>query len=334
MRCTASAATSAGPTTRPIGSVARSSSRRASSSSPRSDADSGVSTKPAAIRLTRTGASSSARFAVSAGSAAVAAETSPRPTAGLRPPVPPMNSSVPPGRTLAAPLRATPSHQHGCSLEPAARLVEVHLGQRRVVRAAGGDQHVVDRARQPAKNASSAAESVASKAARAPRADSPAALLQPLGIAAGEDDVGALGAGAAGRLEPDAGAAADHDDGLPAQLRLAGHSCSPPVRPPSAGRRRPACAAPRSPAQRLQRRDVDLREGRERLDRVAQHVERDVRADGQRRLLQPLARLGPERVGAGQPLAVAEQRQEAVATRRRRACRWRSSAPPTAARWR
>ena len=67
MRCTASAATSAGPTTRPIGSVARSSSRRASSSSPSSDADSGVSTKPAAIRLTRTGASSSARLAVSAG---------------------------------------------------------------------------------------------------------------------------------------------------------------------------------------------------------------------------------------------------------------------------
>ena len=32
-------------------------------------ADSGVSTKPAAMRLTRTGASSSARFATSAGSA-------------------------------------------------------------------------------------------------------------------------------------------------------------------------------------------------------------------------------------------------------------------------
>ena len=43
-----------------------------------------------------------------------------------------------------------------------------------------------------------------------------------------------------------------------------------------------------------------------------QHVERDVGADRQRRLLQPLAGLGAERVGAGQPLAVAEQGQEAV----------------------
>jgi len=71
MMCTASAATSAGVTTRRMGSVARSSFRRLSSSSPRSDADNGVSTKPAAMRLTRMGASSSARLAVRAGSATV-----------------------------------------------------------------------------------------------------------------------------------------------------------------------------------------------------------------------------------------------------------------------
>jgi hypothetical protein len=35
-------------------------------------------------------------------------------------------------------------------------------------------------------------------------------------------------------------------------------------------------------------------------------------ADGQRGLLQPLARLGAERVGTGQPPTVAEQRQETV----------------------
>src|SRR4051794_8977690 len=60
----------------------------------------------------------------------------------------------------------------------------------------------------------------------------------------------------------------------------------------------------------LQSADVDLRERRERLDRVPQHVERDVGADGQCRLLQPFPRLGSERVGAGQSLAVAEQGQE------------------------
>jgi hypothetical protein len=48
------------------------------------------------------------------------------------------------------------------------------------------------------------------------------------------------------------------------------------------------------------------------LDRVAQHVERDASADRERGLLEPLAGLGAERVGAGQTLAVAQQREEAV----------------------
>ncbi len=43
------------------------------------------------------------------------AETSPTPFAGWRPPVPPMNTSVPPARTLAAPYRATPTMSIGCS---------------------------------------------------------------------------------------------------------------------------------------------------------------------------------------------------------------------------
>ena len=57
--------------------------------------------------------------------------------------------------------------------------------------------------------------------------------LEALGVAAGEDDVGALGARPPGGLEPDAGAAADHDDGLAEQFRRAlcgscgGHRSSP-----------------------------------------------------------------------------------------------------------
>src|SRR5262249_25163351 len=43
--------------------------------------------------------------------------------------------------------------------------------------------------------------------------------LQPFGVAAGEDDLGALGAGAPGRLETDAGATADQHDGLSEQRR-------------------------------------------------------------------------------------------------------------------
>ena len=49
---------------------------------------------------------------------------------------------------------------------------------------------------------------------RAPRVDVERRLLEPLGIPAGEDDVGALAAGAAGGFEPDAGTAADEHDGL------------------------------------------------------------------------------------------------------------------------
>jgi hypothetical protein len=49
---------------------------------------------------------------------------------------------------------------------------------------------------------------------------------------------------------------------------------------------------------------VDPRETGERLDRVAQHLDRDMGADRQRRLLQPLTRFGPKGIGPGQPLAV------------------------------
>ena len=52
------------------------------------------------MRLMRIGATSTARFSTSAGMAAVNAAMIDRPTPRLRPPVPLMNSSEPPGRTL------------------------------------------------------------------------------------------------------------------------------------------------------------------------------------------------------------------------------------------
>ena len=62
----------------------------------------------------------------------------------------------------------------------------------------------------------------------------------------------------------------------------------------------------------MQSGDEDLRERREGLDGVGEDVEWDVGADSQRRLLQPFARLGTQRVRAGQSLAVTEQREKAV----------------------
>jgi hypothetical protein len=43
-------------------------------------------------------------------------------------------------------------------------------------------------------------------------------LLEAFGIAPGEDDPGALGAGSPGGFQSDAGAAADEDDGLAEQF--------------------------------------------------------------------------------------------------------------------
>ena len=62
--------------------------------------------------------------------------------------------------------------------------------------------------------------------------------LEALGVAPREDDLGALGAGAPGRLEADPGAPPDDDDALAGQLRLAGH-----VEPTPAGSRADAISA-------------------------------------------------------------------------------------------
>src|SRR5260370_42500265 len=66
------------------------------------------------------------------------------------------------------------------------------------------------------------------------RAEFQRRLLEPVGIAAGEDDIGTLSPGASSCLEPDARAAADDDDGLSGQFRSA------------LGGNRSGCAGPES----------------------------------------------------------------------------------------
>ena len=153
----------------------------------------------------------------------------------------------------------------------------------------------------------------------APGVDVQCGPLQAIGIPTGEDDVGALGAGHPGGFQPDSGASADEDDGLSEQGRFAVASTA--VRVAVVIDTLAICASigligrgmsAICHAELLQGRVVDPGETREWLDGVVQHVQRDVRADGERRLLQPLTGLRSERVGAGQPLAVAEQRQEPV----------------------
>ena len=120
------------------------------------------------------------------------------------------------------------------------------------------------------KNLASRSKSVASKAAVLAPSSSPDAT-QAIRVASREDHLGSLLARTAGRLESDAGAAADHDDGLAGELRLAARD------DPASTVRHGATAI--CFRERVQRLDEDLRERRERLDRVAQHVERDARRE-------------------------------------------------------
>src|SRR4051794_18099664 len=60
-----------------------------------------------------------------------------------------------------------------------------------------------------------------------------------------------------------------------------------------------------------ERGEERLREGGERLDDVVEDVERDASADGEGGLLEPLARLRADGVGAGEALAVGDEGEEA-----------------------
>jgi len=97
---------------------------------------------------------------------------------------------------------------------------DVHVGERRVVRTSRGDHDMVDGRREgPEERVESVG--IEGVECRVPlRADLGGGASEALRVPAGEDDLGAFGAGGPGGFEPDAGAAADDDDGLPAQGRL------------------------------------------------------------------------------------------------------------------
>ena len=116
-------------------------------------------------------------------------------------------------------------HQHRMRLERAARGVEVHVGQRRVVRPARRRHDVVDLA-EAGEERLQRGRVVGVEGRGVQRAELRGRPLQPSGIAAGQDHLGAARACAPRRLQPDARTAADHDDGLPLQRPIAGHRLS------------------------------------------------------------------------------------------------------------
>ena len=97
-------------------------------------------------------------------------------------------------------------------------LVEVHVGQRRVVRTAAGEHHVVDGLGQVREELLDVSEVGHVEGRRRTGVDLPGRVAQAVRIAPGEHHLRAVRPGEAGGLEPHARAPADEHDGLAAQV--------------------------------------------------------------------------------------------------------------------
>src|SRR5262245_15554914 len=121
---------------------------------------------------------------------------------------------------LARGVLSDPQGQQEMCLDVAAYLVEVHLRQRRVVRAGARYQHVINRRGQLAEELPEPFEIGGVKSHGAKCVEFVGGVLEALGIPGGEDEPGSLSVCSPGRFETDAGATADHDDYLAAEFRL------------------------------------------------------------------------------------------------------------------
>jgi hypothetical protein len=132
-----------------------------------------------------------------------------------------------PGPARADLARGVPGdlqRQQQMGLDVAAGRLQVEGGQGRVVGAGAGDQQVVYRGSQGVEEPLEPVEVGGVEGGDA-GPELQADTVQAVGVAGGEDHLGALGAGEPGRLQPDARAAPDHENGLTEQVPL-----SPPGR--------------------------------------------------------------------------------------------------------
>ena len=220
IRWMASAAMSAAPMTRRIGKFVSSWLRRALSRSPSMAADCGVSTNPAAITFTRMGASSAARLfghrrERSGDRGDERASRDCMPTVGA-----PREEQR---STWADRVDSPASDLQGeqqVRIQVASRFVDVEVGERQVVGAWTGDQHVIDGRRQLVEKPLKPVEVGRVEGGDA-ALDVESGALHTLGVACRDDHLGSLVVGATGGLQADAGAAADHEEHLPGELRVA-----------------------------------------------------------------------------------------------------------------
>ena len=119
-------------------------------------------------------------------------------------------------------------HQQEVFVKGTARLLKVHVEEAHVVRRSRRHHHVVDPGRQVKEEAIEGSGVVGVECGGALRFEFGCSALKGFGIAAGEDHLSALGVRSSGCFEPDAGATADHDDGLPEEFWFAvdGKGCS------------------------------------------------------------------------------------------------------------
>ena len=128
---------------------------------------------------------------------------------------------MPPGLTLfAGGVAGDLEHQQEVLIEGAASLRDFHVDETPVLRPARRDHHMVDRVRQVPEEPLEGSRVGGVEGCGAEGVEFPRCLLKALGIPSGDDHVGPLSACSSGCFEPDAGAAADDDDGLSEELRF------------------------------------------------------------------------------------------------------------------
>ena len=119
-----------------------------------------------------------------------------------------------------------PERQQDMLADGEARLFVLDLHQGCITWTGARDHHMVDGSRQMEEEFHERSRIVGVECCTSQRAEFTRGSLQALGVPCGEDNVGALDARPPRRLETNAGASANHDDGLSEEFRFALDSSS------------------------------------------------------------------------------------------------------------
>ena len=115
--------------------------------------------------------------------------------------------------------------QQDLGFDVAAGVFEVELREMRVAGTRAGDEHVVNRRGQLVEEPSESVE-VGGVEGRDAGPELKTDSVEAVRVARRDDEVGSFVARAPGRLEPDAGAAADHDKGLSGEFQLVAYDAA------------------------------------------------------------------------------------------------------------